>query len=254
MLRGGREIARQIRQRIGLGPGLDLSERLAKMERVFLAPPLTLELAASIRLISPHFRASTSDKNRLAWEADQNTACWDEYEVLAPLFAAMPRPGKILEIGCGMGRSLVFFSKKLKWEHCVIDAYEGDGSKTKYTILGPRFEDSYCGNIKMLEYVLDYNGIENVTVFNASDVRLAALPGPYDFLYSFYSIGFHWGLDHFLDDLLPLMHDDSVAVFTVPPGFLAFARLEALAYRLLDWPRGEDSKLLVLGKNKLPEF
>ena len=30
---------------------------------------------------------------------------------------------------------------------------------------------------------------------------LAALPGPYDLIYGFYSIGFHWSLEYYLDDL-----------------------------------------------------
>jgi hypothetical protein len=49
----------------------------------------------------------------------------------------MPQPGKILEIGPGLGRSLVFFSKKMGWETSEIHAYEGEGSTTKYTTLGP---------------------------------------------------------------------------------------------------------------------
>ena len=170
----------------------------------------------------------------------------------------MRRPAKILEIGCGMGRSLVFFNKKLNWEGSEVHAYDGEGLTTKYTIQGPRFEDSFCGNIDLLRHVLDYNGIHNVTIFNAKNVQLAALPGPYDFLYSFYSIGFHWSLEHFLDDLLPLLHDESVAVFTVPKQFVPFPALERLSYRLIEWktvwPKDGYLKMLVLGKKALPRF
>jgi hypothetical protein len=236
----------------------ELDERLAKMERVFHAPPLTKELVASIKLISPHCNFTTDERYPALWEADQNGACWGEYEALAPLFRSMPRPVKVLEIGPGMGRSLVFFSKKLGWEDVRIDAYEGDGSRTKYTILGPRFENSFCGNLDMLRYVLDHNGVRNVTVINAASTRLADLPGPYDFLYSFYSIGFHWAIENFLDDLLPLMHDRSVAVFTVPEEFTPSLRLQKLAYRIIGWktawPKDGHLKLLVLGTQTLPAW
>jgi SAM-dependent methyltransferase len=250
-------IALRARTLIGLRPAVKLDERLGDMERVFLAPPLTDELVATIRLISPHHRLSTNDKDRALWEADNNGACWGEYEALASIFRSMKRPAKVLEIGCGLGRSLVFFNKKLHSEGCQFHAYEGEGRKTRYTTLGPRFEDSYCGNLSMLRYVLQYNAIQNVTIFNAKEVRLSELPGPYDFVYSFYGIGFHWALEHFLGDLLPLLHDRSLAVFTVPSRFAPFRALETLSYRLIDWktawPKDGQLKLLVLSKRQLPD-
>jgi len=166
------------------------------------------------------------------------------------VFRSIQQPQKILELGPGLGRSLVFFNKKLNWQTSEIHAYEGDGSTTKYTILGPRFEYSFCGNIGMLRHVLRFNGINNVTIFNARDIQMADLPGPYDFLYGFYSIGFHWSLEHFLDDLMPLLNDTSVAVFTVPSEFAPFSALERLQYKIVDsrsvWPKDRVLKLLMV--------
>ena len=235
-----------------------LNEELIRLEQVFQAPPLTPDLISAIRLISPQFNLTTSKKSRRFWEADQNGSCWGEYNALAPLFDSMPRPAKILEIGPGLGRSLVFFSKKLGWQNSEINAYEGDGSTTKYTMLGPRFEDSFCGDINMLRYVVEYNGLSNVTIFNRRDIQLAELPGPYDFIYGFYSIGFHWSLEHFLDDLTHLMGDTSVAVFTVTNEFSPFRKLERFSYRILNWktvwPKDGKLKLLVLGKKAMPNW
>ena len=233
-----------------------LNQELTRLERLFLVPALTADLVAAIRLIAPQFNLTTSEKSRIFLEANQNAACWGEYKALAPLFHSMQRPAKILEIGPGLGRSLVFFSKKLGWQNSEIHAYEGDGSTTKYTILGPRFKDSFCGNIDMLRYMLEFNGIDNVTIFNARDIQLEAL-GPYDFLYSFYSIGFHWSLEYFLDDLTHLMDDTSVAVFTVPRDFIPFSTLERLSYRILEWDttRPKDRlKLLIVGKKAIPSW
>jgi hypothetical protein len=144
------------------------------------------------------------------------------------------------------------------WETSEIHAYEGEGRTTKYTTLGPRFEDSFCGNIDMLNHVLEFNAINNITIFNARDIQLSQLPAPYDFLYSFYSIGFHWSLEHFLDDLLQLMNDTSVAVFTVPSEFRPFNRLETLSYRIITWktvcPKDGSLKLLVIGKKSIPDW
>jgi hypothetical protein len=235
-----------------------LDEELAEAQRVFRAPLFTKELVEALGLIAPQFDFATDEKSRAFWEAEQNGDCWGEYNALAPLFQAMPRPARVLEIGPGMGRSLVFFSKKLGWEKSEIHAYEGEGGTTKYTRLGPRFEDSFCGNRGMLQYVLEHNGVRNVTVHSASDRRLAELPGNYDFLYSFYAIGFHWSLEHFLEDLLGLMHDEAVAVFIVPGEFAPFPALEAFPFRVVDgktaWPKDGTLKMLILGKTRLPDF
>jgi hypothetical protein len=232
----------------------ELDPRLISMERVFRAPPLTPELVAAIKLIAPQFDLATNDKSRSFWEAEQNGDCWGEYEALKTELSSIARPAKILEVGPGMGRSLVFFSKKLGWESNEIHAYEGNGETTKYTLLGPRFEDSFCGNIPLLRQILDFNAVRNVTLFNAQDVRLPDLPGPYDLIYSFYSIGFHWALEHFLPDLLPLLHDRSIAIFTVPNQFKPFTGLAGLSFKLLvtktAWPKDRYLNLLVLTKAK----
>jgi hypothetical protein len=247
-----RKWVRQTARKIFRDRRVHFDERLAGMEHVFHAPPLTLELVRAIRLISPHLILKTNEQDRLAWENDQNEACWIEYESLAPLLGALPQPRRVLEIGPGLGRSIVFFSKKLGWESTDIHLYEGDGNRTKYTTLGPRFEDSFCGNMKMLRRVLDYNGVQNVTIVDAKQFKLSDLPGPYDLLYSFYSIGFHWSLEFFLDDLLPLMHKESVAIFSVPKEFSIYPRLEQLSYQVIDWkvvdPGDCGLKFVVLSK------
>jgi hypothetical protein len=242
----------RVARAVGFSPAPQLDPRLAGMEPLFRAPPLTPELVSAFKLIAPHFDFRPRERDRKIWEADQNGSCWGEYLALAPILDVMPKPRKVLEIGPGLGRSLVFFSKKLGWQDAEIHTYEGEGSTTKYAILGPRFGDSFCGNIQMLRQVLDYNDVRNVTIFNAKEVALLELPGPYDFLYSFYCIGFHWSLEHFLDDLLPLMHSNSIAVFTVPNQFASFPRLEELFYRIINWktawPKDGELKLLVLSK------
>lgn len=77
-------------------------------------------------------------------------------------------------------------------------------------------------------------------------------------MYSFYSIGFHWSLEYFLDEVLGLLRDDSVAIFTVPQNFEPFPALRTLPHRTMDWqpvwPKGSALKMLILGKANLPKF
>jgi SAM-dependent methyltransferase len=252
-VRSTHRVSRKIRRVLGIKQLPELDQRLSRMERIFHAPPLTSELIAAIKLISPHCDLAASERHRLVWEADQNGACWGEYEALEPFLSRIPTDAKILEIGPGMGRSLVFFAKKLGWRGDQLYAYEGNGHTTKYTLLGPRFEDSFCGNIALLRHVLDFNSVRDVTIFDAANTGLAELPGrPYDLVYSFYSIGYHWSLQYFLNDLLPLLDDGGTAIFTTSADFEPFESLRKLPYRLVDWkpawPKDAISKFIVLSK------
>ena len=237
-------------------PALD--PELANREQVFRAPPFTPEIVAAIRLIAPQFAFRSDEASRRYWETDQNGACWGEYEALGPILEKLPAPAKVLEIGPGMGRSVVFFRKKLGWESAAYHLYDGGGEATRYTILGPRFDDSFCGNLALLRQMLAYNEVENVTIHDADalDGQLSRLPGPYDVVYGFYSIGFHWSLEHFFDEVLGLLHETSVAFFTVPQHFEPFPALEAVPHGLLRWkaawPKGCEHRILLLSKRALP--
>jgi hypothetical protein len=219
---------------------------------------MTEELVRAIKLIAPQFDLSPGEESRRFWELDQNGACWGEYEALEPVLKNIPQPARVLEIGPGLGRSVVFFAKKLSWEGAEFHLYEGNGSRTKYTLLGPRFDDSFCGNTPLLERVLEFNGIANFKVFDAAVLgfELGALPGPYDVLYSFYSIGYHWSLEHFFDDILGLMHETSVAFFTVPNEFAPFEKLGGVHFRTVNWkaawPANRTLRILILSKSELP--
>ena len=56
------------KQSIGLRGVPELDKRLAGMERIFRAPPLTKELVAAIKLIAPHFDFTTREKYRAIWK------------------------------------------------------------------------------------------------------------------------------------------------------------------------------------------
>lgn len=249
------------------------------VEPIFKAPALTPELLAAIKLISPQLNLHQDDQSRLLWEQEQNRTCRGEYEALQPLFGATPKPRKILEIGPGLGRSAVFFTKQCGWQESQLHLYDATGSSTKYKqkyyeAKKDQLRESFCGNLPLLRSILDYNQITNYTVFDAEETTLAQLPGPYDLIYSFYSIGYHWSLESFLDDLLPLMHDcsrdrvgaalrpapaerssASVAIFTVKRDFRAFPRLKDFSCRVVEW---NDSRkrlgMLVMSRGALPEI
>lgn len=240
-----RKLGTQVRKRLGLRHALsELEPSLVSEEPVFRAPPLTPELVETIQRISPQFRLRPHDEaSRRFWELNQNGACWGEYRALEP-FCRRLKPRRVLDIGPGLGRSTIFFKRHLGWQEVPFHLYEGSGRATKYTRAGPRFEDSFCGDLDALRSVLDFNAIDTFEIFDAHALgaRLTALPGDYDLILSFYAIGFHWSIGHFLTELLDLMTDRALGFFTLHDTFDDFDELRGTPHRVVEypmsWPRG----------------
>src|SRR6202522_4414232 len=239
-----------------------LDPKASSAEQLFLAPPFTEEVVAAIRLISPRLPLKADEASRLLWQKESNAACEAEYEALAPLFAEVDKPKRVLEIGPGFGRSVVFFNKKGLLPGSEISLYDANGTSTKYKQKyyehPPQWPDtsSFCGNLSLLQSMLDYNGITSYKIFDAEQLPLAALPGPYDLIYGFYSVGFHWSLEYYLDELEALMHERSLLVCTLNKSFHRFPRLEQFSTRVVacrEVKKGATPlRLLVLSKGVLP--
>jgi hypothetical protein len=240
-----------------------LDAKASSAEQLFLAPPFTEEVVAAIRLISTRLPLKADEDSRWLWQRESNAAAEAEYEALLPLFEKVDKPKRVLEIGPGFGRSVVFFTKKGLWPASEISLYDANGTSTKYKQKfyehPPQWPDtsSFCGNLPLLRTMLDYNGVERYEIFDAEQLPLAALPGPYDLIYGFYSIGFHWSLEYYLDDLEPLFHERTLLVCTLNKSFRSFPRLEQFSTRVLECrevkKKAHPLRLLLLSKGPLPE-
>jgi Methyltransferase domain len=239
-----------------------LDPRVASAEQLFLAPPFTEEVVAAIRLISTRLPLEADAASQLLWQHESNAASEAEYEALQPLLEIREKPKRVLEIGPGFGRSVVYFHKKGLLADAEISLYDGNGTSTrykqKYYEHPPRWPDisSFCGNLALLQSMLDYNGVKQYQIFDAAQMPLAALPGPYDLIYGFYSIGFHWSLEYYLDDLEALLHEHTLLVCTLNKNFRPFSRLEQFSTRVLACREVKKNatplRLLVLSKGTLP--
>jgi len=202
-------------------------------ELVFQVPPFTQETVDSIRRISTRLPFRADEDSRLLCEKEANGMSEREYHALEPFFRALPPPRRILEIGPGFGRSAVYFAKKKVWdETAMIDLYDTDGIQTKYKQKfydqPPKWPDvsSFCGNLELLRSFLDFNQVGGCTIVDARTAPLTGMKGPYDLIYGFFSIGYHWSLDFYLDELLPQMHERSLLVCTLNKHYKPFPRLK----------------------------
>ncbi len=247
----------KIRKKLRMEPSLsEIDPYLAAKTLHFQAPQITPELLGAIKLISPQFHLQCTERSRKFWELNQNGLCWGEYEALAPFLSHLGAPAKVLDIGPGMGRSTVFFKSIMDWQDTPFHLYESTGETTKYTKAGPRFDDSFCGSLDLLGTVLAHNQTRAFEIFDASDLdaKLSRLPGPYDFIYSFFAVGWHWSIEHFLDEILSLMTDTSIGAFTLHPRYRGSAELDRLPHRMVtfrrSWPRERWSNMVVLAKTE----
>lgn len=240
-----------------------LDAKAAAAEPLFQSPPFTAEVVAAIRLISTRLPLKADEASRQLLQNEANAASQAEYDALAPLLAKVDSPRRVLEIGPGFGRSAVFFSKKGVWPQAEISLYDADGASTKYKQKyynqPPQWPDtsSFCGNLPLLRTMLDYNGVKNYQIFDAAQMPLSALPGPYDLIYGFFSIGFHWSLEYYIDDILPLLHEHTLLVCTLNKNFLRFSRLNSFSTRVLSLREVKKGaaplRLLVLSRGSLPD-
>jgi len=227
-----REAQRQAR-RVALGPFGSLLSR--KPETVVRVPPLDDAFVSAIKLVAPQYPDFTAnEQTRLTWEQDQNNSCWAEEWAVGDILSAMPPPKRILEIGPGFGRSAAFFSKR-RFPNATFDLFDATGGDTKYEMLGKRYEDSFCGNLPLLERNLEFNGVSNYRILDAreSGGRLSGRGDKYDLIYSFYAVGFHWSIEHWLDEIIALSHDSTLGIFIVPSNFLISDRVRALPHRIV---------------------
>ena len=223
---------------------------LEKHSSNFDSPKIDKKMLKAITSISPHIKLEPyNEQDRLFWVNDQNKSCDGEYEVLKKHIHKF-NIRKTLEIGPGMGRSIVFFSKL--FPNSRIWSYEGDGDQKKYSINGKRTNNSFCGNIEILKKIIKFNEIQNHETINEKSCSLKEISNSFDFIYSFYAVGYHWDLSEFWEDIVTLMNPISIAAFTVPnwyvienkPGFQQF---------LHDWKshNSPKTKILIIEKNLL---
>ncbi|HWR17617.1 MAG TPA: hypothetical protein VN577_22500 [Terriglobales bacterium] len=239
-------------------------ERVEHIEQVVQLPPFTPEIAAAVQLIATRITVKADEESRLLAQKEANAASLKEYEALAPVFAKKKKPRKVLEIGPGFGRSVIYFGKKGVWDDTAeIHLYDTNGTQTKYKQkfydTPPKWPDvsSFCGHLPLLKQVLEYNGIHNFHVHDAATMPLTQLPGPYDFIYGFYSVGFHWSLDFYLDEIDPLLHERGLLVCTLNKHFRPFSRLANYSTRVVECPEIKKNasplRLLLLSKRDLPD-
>jgi SAM-dependent methyltransferase len=138
-------------------------------------------------------------------------ACADEYHALRPFlsdpqYVSQP-PSLVLDLGCGLGRSSIFFMHMLGWhttKFLFLDSHRdlyGDKRNVPDNQTGWHQDVQDCGNsfytnFDLLDRLLIANGMRHVDVLDlrTEPERIAEIRDV-DLLYSFHSTGYHYAPD-----------------------------------------------------------
>lgn len=148
--------------------------------------------------------------------------CVDEYEHLKDVISSL-HPKKIVDLGCGMGRSSVFFYHMFSLKDTKF--FMGDFDKNTWRPQGENkgalgYHDNNnpipFNSLDLTNRYCDYNNLKNREVMDLDSDRIKELKD-IDLLYSFYSVGYHWSIDKAIEryGLLDITTSTATFIFGV---------------------------------------
>lgn len=130
----------------------------------------------------------------------QYKMCVDEYKHLKDIIKKIG-PKQVVDLGCGMGRSSVFFRQMLKMDQ--VKFFLCDFNRNTWRPNGENkgalgyHENSVpmpFNSLSLTERYCDYNGLTNRQILDLESKDIASLRD-IDLVWSFYSVGYHWSID-----------------------------------------------------------
>lgn len=122
------------------------------------------------------------------------------------------RPAHALEIGAGIGRVSVFLRNYYNWDDTTFYLLDGDSGNKQVAGINTSKDDFY-NSLKNTKLFCNANNLSNLVLLNAAEkINVEA---KFDLVYSFLSIGFHWPLSFYLDDIFDHLAEGCVLVFGV---------------------------------------
>ena len=155
---------------------------------------------------------------------------------------------KILDLGCGLGRNSVIFSKFVDGHYILADS-NGDSSYPGWR--GDVKE--YYNDLELTKTFVEANGLTNYEIFDLEHRELEELED-IDFVFSFLAAGYHFPISQYINRLLDIATPNCLFAFSIRDSAYDFAveRLDRLFYNRCylnypfpGWSKGKE-RLLVM--------
>jgi len=138
-----------------------------------------------------------------------------EFDAIRPYIDA---PKRILELGCGLGRMSVFLNHHLTCNpHFILadaDALPPDPDNVK---VGWDPGEVYYNDLGMTAEFARAHGLTDFETFDIRTRQYAELE-PVDLIMSFLSVGFHYPIEHCIDQLMQIIKPNGIMLFGVRKG------------------------------------
>lgn len=121
------------------------------------------------------------------------------------------QPATCLELGAGLGRMSVYFFKKFGWSETFFYLQDGDSGEVQHGGIRYDQEGEFYNAFAATEEYCEANGLVKFGTVN----DLGGVSRPVNFCYSFASIGFHWHISLYLDQLTAILADNAHVMFEI---------------------------------------
>ena len=124
-------------------------------------------------------------------------------------------PKKIVDLGCGLGRMSVYMNHMLSSEamYYLADSTNSIDS-VKY---GWNPEPAFYNDLSITEEFCKINGLDNFKVVDITKGELDELKD-IDLVMSFMSVGFHYPIEGYINQLLNITSDNAIMIFGIRKG------------------------------------
>jgi len=166
------------------------------------------------------------------------------------------KPKVALDVGSGIGRASVFFSKYFDWKDTLFVLADGDSGLKQ--IFGMRDEaKEFYNSLEATDIFCRANGVAKYEPFNLEHGKWDELERKPDLVYSFLALGFHWPINSFLDEIYPQLAEHCLLIFGMR-GKKGFAwvdqqieKIDKEHYKVIEFfftPEAKKGSFLVLEK------
>lgn len=123
------------------------------------------------------------------------------------------KPNNVLELGCGVGRTSVYFFKAYGWKDTNFYLLDGNSGEKQISSVNYNTSDDFYNSMSVTKEYCESNGMKKYTLINIEKDDIPNIE--FDLVYSTHAIGFHWSLSLYLEKIKDNVVLGSLLMFSI---------------------------------------